>query len=395
MILSRVDRDSQVLSYAGSLCLLFLFLSHSIHAQRPDYTPQGLAWQVVGSWQAEGSDSTIANGDSIRPGALLQPVGVAVNHSITVLLPDGQRILYECFTAEDCARGFRVPALYRTPVPLAFDLLARIHAVIAHEYRDHSSATGILEPSKLPRDEALATLGPGGRARVNGMAAELPNGRYTYNLKPLDQNLPRQNGLVLEKSSPSLEIPLPSPGLYLLTIVDDLNTPRINLFLAAVKPVQLVRVKKSYSDAKGLIEEWNGDYYGWPIHDFQRAYLASLVSPELQTTTRTSNSTERTIAGSGNGNVPVRSGESVAAEPIFSPKAGVFAKDASITLRCSTKGAVIHYTVDGSQPVANSPVYQAPIIVKGTELTIKSFASASGMKDSAVVTGIFRIRLSD
>jgi hypothetical protein len=201
--------------------------------------------------------------------------------------------------------------------------------------------------------------------------------------------------LVLEKSSPSLEIPLPSPGLYLLTIVDDLNTPRINLFLAAVKPVQLVRVKKSYSDAKGLIEEWNGDYYGWPIHDFQRAYLASLVSPELQTTTRTSNSTERTIAGSGNGNVPVRSGESVAAEPIFSPKAGVFAKDASITLRCSTKGAVIHYTVDGSQPVANSPVYQAPIIVKGTELTIKSFASASGMKDSAVVTGIFRIRLSD
>src|ERR1017187_7109766 len=87
MILSRVDRDSQVISYAGSRCLLFLFLSHSIHAQRPDYAPQGLAWQVVGSWQAEGSDSTIANGDSIRPGALLQPVGVAVNHSITVLLP--------------------------------------------------------------------------------------------------------------------------------------------------------------------------------------------------------------------------------------------------------------------------------------------------------------------
>jgi hypothetical protein len=29
--------------------------------------------------------------------------------------------------------------------------------------------------------------------------------------------------------------------------------------------------------------------------------------------------------------------------------------------------------------------------VKGTELTIKSFASAPGKKDSAVVTGVFRI----
>jgi hypothetical protein len=37
-------------------------------------------------------------------------------------------------------------------------------------------------------------------------------------------------------------------------------------------------------------------------------------------------------------------------------------------------------------------VYRAPIMVKGTELTIKAFASAAGSRDSAVVTGIFRIR---
>ena len=33
-----------------------------------------------------------------------------------------------------------------------------------------------------------------------------------------------------------------------------------------------------------------------------------------------------------------------------------------------------------------------PISVKGTELTIKAFASVPGQKDSAVVTGIYRIR---
>ena len=35
--------------------------------------------------------------------------------------------------------------------------------------------------------------------------------------------------------------------------------------------------------------------------------------------------------------------------------------------------------------------YRAPILVKGTALMIKAFASAPGRKDSPVVTGIFRI----
>jgi hypothetical protein len=51
----------------------------------------------------------------------------------------------------------------------------------------------------------------------------------------------------------------------------------------------------------------------------------------------------------------------------------------------------MHYTVDGSQPLDSSAVYTAPVMVKGTALTIKAFASAPGNKDSAVVTGIFRI----
>jgi len=84
--------------------------------------------------------------------------------------------------------------------------------------------------------------------------------------------------------------------------------------------------------------------------------------------------------------------QSVAGEPKFFPQPSVFAGDMEVTLRCDTPGAVIHYTFDGSQPVATSPVYDAPISVKGTELTIKAFASVPGGKDSAVVTGIYRIR---
>ena len=79
-------------------------------------------------------------------------------------------------------------------------------------------------------------------------------------------------------------------------------------------------------------------------------------------------------------------------EPSFFPKAGVLAGDAEVILRCSTPGATIHYTVDSSQPSASSPVYSAPILVKGTGLTIKEFSSMPGERDSAVVTAIYRVR---
>jgi hypothetical protein len=72
--------------------------------------------------------------------------------------------------------------------------------------------------------------------------------------------------------------------------------------------------------------------------------------------------------------------------------AALLAGDTAVTLRCEAQGATIHYTVDGSQPLASSPVYRAPIMVRGPELTIKAFAGVAGGKDSAVVTGIFRIR---
>jgi len=81
----------------------------------------------------------------------------------------------------------------------------------------------------------------------------------------------------------------------------------------------------------------------------------------------------------------------VACEPQFTPVPGVFKADTEVRLRCNTPDAVIHFTVDGSQPLAAADVYRAPIAVKGTALTIKAYATAPGKKDSPVVTGIFRI----
>lgn len=339
----------------------------------------GIAWRVKGSWKSDGPGRIIADGDAILPGTLVHPVQASGSHSLLILLPDGQRILYECFLAEDCAHSFRVPALYRTPEPSAIDLIERIHQVLSGRVHDESSGDG--QDHALPRDEVLAVLDSAHQVEIGGLASALPNAEYTYSLRPLSPKLSPQSGITLRKRSRLITLKLPAPGLYDLTVVDRLGTPRIDLFIAAAGPNHQAAFSKSFAKAHALLADWNEDYQGWPVHEFQRAYLESLFSnfrpnPEY--------SRQAPIATHG--------APDTTSEPSFSPAPGLYKNDTAVTLASKTPGAVLHYTVDGSQPLSSSPIYNAPVMVKGTALTIRAFASAPGKKDSVVVTGIFRIR---
>lgn len=352
-------------------------------------------WQVRGAWLAGGKNVPLRAGDAIQPGSLLRPANGQANDSITVLLPDGQRFLYECFTADDCARGFRVPALNRAPEPFAVDLFARIRAQLVHE------RNGLPEPATqaaaLPRDEILAVLDDDSRIEITGLASRLPNGRYSYDLRPLtqlDPSLPSRFHHALEKSASTISLSVPSSGLYVATVFDDENRPRIDLFIAAVEPAQAERFTKSFLAAKSLIRDWNQNY-GWPTHDVQWAYLESLMSSANSPSSANpagedaSNTEPAASPEAANTMVP-----NVTAEPTFDPKPGILAGSVVIAMRCNTPGAVVHYTLDGSQPIATSPVYGAPIVLKSGIMTVKSFCSATGKKDSAVVSGIFRIEMA-
>ena len=340
----------------------------------------GVAWRVIGTWQLQQRKGSLADGDAIEPGSLLEPIGTAHEHSITILLPDGQRILYECFTSRDCSRGFRVPTLYRRPASNAVDLLARINAA------SRIKVSGDESPEKrdvlsIPRDEAVAVIGADDKVEIAGLAAALSNGTYSYVVRTLAQPSRVQPRREIEKHGPSMTLTLPSDGLFEVSITDRLNTPRIDLVLAAVRPPRAARVAKSFQDVKALLADWNEDYQGWPVHDFQRYYLQSTLLGVLPSRLKEDEiSFEKEVSTSD-----------VTAEPKFSPTPGVFHGDTEVTLRSATADAQIRYTVDGSQPLDAAAVYHAPIIVKGTALTIKAFASAKGKKDSPVVTGIFRI----
>lgn len=216
----------------------------------------------------------LENGDFIKPDALLRSDTGGGRHSITILLPDGQRILDECSTTEDCARGFRVPGLASRPEPFAIDMLTRIHAVLIREH--HPSSRGGGEPApEASRDEAAVVLDPGNRIEIAGLMTKLAFGHYVYALRAVNGQYPEQDGLPLEKTSPSVVLTLPGPGLFDMIVSDDQKTPRIDCFIAAFKPGQAPLVNM-FAEARKLMSGWNSENAGWPIHDFLRAYLASL-----------------------------------------------------------------------------------------------------------------------
>ena len=81
------------------------------------------------------------------------------------------------------------------------------------------------------------------------------------------------------------------------------------------------------------------------------------------------------------------------ATPIFSPAEGTYTSSVSVTLSCTTSGATIRYTTDGSIPTASSAQYTGAISVTGTK-TIKAIAIKSGMTNSAVASAAYTINTS-
>jgi len=81
------------------------------------------------------------------------------------------------------------------------------------------------------------------------------------------------------------------------------------------------------------------------------------------------------------------------ATPQFLPVAGTYTSDQNVQITCSTPGATIHYTTDGSTPSELSDVYGTPIPVTGdgTTMTISAIAVLTGMTDSNIVSQTYSI----
>lgn len=76
--------------------------------------------------------------------------------------------------------------------------------------------------------------------------------------------------------------------------------------------------------------------------------------------------------------------------PTFSPAAGGVASGTQVEISCSTDGASIHYTTDGTDPTASSSTYSSAITVN-SEMTIKAIAVADGLDASEIATAAYTI----
>jgi hypothetical protein len=82
-----------------------------------------------------------------------------------------------------------------------------------------------------------------------------------------------------------------------------------------------------------------------------------------------------------------------AATPVFSPGTGSYTTAQSVTITCTTPGASIFYTVDGSTPTTGSTAYAGAVQVSTTS-TLKAIATAPGFGTSAVATAVLAINLT-
>lgn len=83
-------------------------------------------------------------------------------------------------------------------------------------------------------------------------------------------------------------------------------------------------------------------------------------------------------------------GKPVLAPPTISPKGGEYQKRAVVTLTHSDPGATIHYTLDGSLPLKDSPVYSQPIRLTDPT-TLRARAYKDGMMQSIAVQETFMV----
>ena len=85
------------------------------------------------------------------------------------------------------------------------------------------------------------------------------------------------------------------------------------------------------------------------------------------------------------------SGVQSVATPTFSPVGGTYGEPQTVTISCSTSGATIYYTTNGSNPTTGSSVYSSPLTISETT-TVKAMAVKSGMNNSNVATATYTIQ---
>lgn len=85
------------------------------------------------------------------------------------------------------------------------------------------------------------------------------------------------------------------------------------------------------------------------------------------------------------------SGTETCTTPTFNPAAGAVAAGTEVTISCSTPGASIYYTTDGSTPSSTNGTQGTSVTINAT-CTVKAIAVKTGAEDSEIATAEYTIK---
>jgi hypothetical protein len=248
----------------------------------PGSDPTGMVWERHGDWHLNGGSDTLRLGESIPPGGLITAAVQGSTHSMIILLPDGQRLLCECFEARTCSQGFRVPAIAPPPKPAVWDMFVAVRNALL--LRSAAAETAFPIPvgraEMAGHFEMVAPVTPQGEISISPALRVLPPGKYSLSVmnvgqqpaastispvQPLDWN-PRQA---------VAQVRVGGVGLFHIRVTDQSYIPRIEVEVLATSPASYPAEAAGLMQTRETILNWSHTQQGWPLHPFLRVYLES------------------------------------------------------------------------------------------------------------------------
>jgi hypothetical protein len=199
-----------------------------------------------------------------------------------ILLPDGQRLLCECFEAKICAQGFRVPAITPAPKPPVWDMFVAIRNVLL--LRPVAAETAFPIPvgraEMAGNFEMVAPVSPQGEISISPALRVLPTGQYSLSVMkegqpPAASTTPAVQPLDWHSGRPLAQVRVGGVGLYHIRVTDPSYVPRIEIEVLATSPASSLAEATALKQTRETILDWSHTHDGWPLHPFLRVYLES------------------------------------------------------------------------------------------------------------------------
>jgi hypothetical protein len=241
----------------------------------------GMVWEKHGEWHLNGGAGGLRLGEAIPPGGLVTAGSEASPHSITILLPDGQRMLCECYEPRTCSQGFRVPAITAQPPPAVWAIFVAVRNVLL--LRPETAETAFSVPvgraALAANVEMVAALNPQGELSTAAGLRVLPNGQYSLTITGDGQQASPSTlstqPLNWVAGQTAAQVRVGGPGVYRIRVFDQTRVPRIDVEVLATSPVSFPSEAANLKQARETILSWSKTHEGWSLHPFLRAYLQS------------------------------------------------------------------------------------------------------------------------